>query len=50
MQVRAGTDNMVRAPAMTEEDMEAWRQKRHRGEDPVAQPGAAGGTEGYDYV
>ena len=42
--------NSLAEAAVTEEDMEAWRQKRHRGEDPVAQPGAAGGTDGYDYV
>ncbi len=32
---------------VTEEDMEAWRLKRQREEDPIAQ---GAGTDGYDYV
>jgi pre-mRNA-processing factor SLU7 len=43
--------NSLGEAAVTEEDMEAWRQKRQRGEDPVAAPGTGGtGTDGYEYV
>jgi pre-mRNA-processing factor SLU7 len=36
------------AAEVTEEDMEAWRLKRARADDPLAAPGA--GTAGYDLV
>jgi len=44
--------NSLSEAAVTEEDMEAWRQKRSRGDDPLADPSktAGGGTDGYEYV
>jgi pre-mRNA-processing factor SLU7 len=48
---KEGTKNKFNSLAggedVTPEEMEAWRMKRARGEDPVA---AAAGTKGYDLL